>query len=264
MSRERVQKLLAHAGVDSRRACEDLIAQGRVTVDGEVATLGDKADPATAEVRVDGARVNVDPALVHLVLNKPRDVITTLDDPHGRRTVADLVDVDQRVFPVGRLDRDSEGLVLMTNDGDLAHELMHPSYEVPRTYVALVPGAVRDAALHRLRDGVDLEDGPARPTSARVLEDDRQRALLEIVMTEGRKHEVRRMCDAVGLPVQRLARVAYGGVELGDLRQGSWRHLTQREVGLLHAAVGRGEPPTTERSSRAERRARQSGGGGRP
>lgn len=257
MSRERLQKLLAHAGVASRRASEELIAAGRVTVDGEVATLGDKADPGTAEIRVDGTRVNVDPDLVYVMLNKPRGVITTLDDPHDRRTVADLVGLDQRIFPVGRLDRDSEGLVLLTNDGDLAHELMHPSYEVPRTYVALVPGGVRDAALDRLRGGVELEDGPARPRSVRVLGDDRQRALLEVVMTEGRKHEVRRLCGAVGLPVERLARVAYDGVELGELRQGSWRHLTQREVGALYAAVGRGGPPDRERSAYAERRARQ-------
>lgn len=264
MTRERLQKLLARAGLGSRRSCEEMVASGRVTVDGRMATLGDQADPATADIRVDGARVDVDPDRVYLMLNKPRDVVTTLDDPHGRTTVADLVDVDERVFPVGRLDRDTEGLVLLTNDGDLAHELMHPSYEVPRTYVALVPGAVSDGTVARLREGVQLEDGLARPRSARVLRDDRQRALLEVVMTEGRKHEVRRLADAVGLPVERLARVAYDGVELGELGQGSWRPLTQREIGNLFAAVGRGEPSQVERSSLSDRRARGQPGGDRP
>ncbi len=262
MSEERLQKILAHAGIGSRRDCEELIRQGRVSVDGRTATLGDKADPAETDLRVDGARVNTDPERVYLMLNKPRGVVTTMDDPHGEATVADLVaDLDRRVFPVGRLDRDTEGLLLMTNDGDLAHELTHPSFEVTRTYVALVPGAVRDDNLGRLREGAELEDGFARPVSARVLQDDRQRALLEVVMAEGRKHEVRRLCDACGLPVERLARVGDVGVELGELGQGSWRFLTQREIGLLFAAVGRSEEPSTRSGDPGERRARQAAGG---
>lgn len=257
MSEDRLQKILSHAGVASRRAAEELITEGRVTVDGEIATIGDKADPTAADIRVDGQRVNTDPERVYVMLNKPRGVVTTLDDPEGRPTVADLLNLDVRVFPVGRLDMDTEGLLLLTNDGDLAHALMHPSYEVERTYVALVDGAVRRDQMHRLRDGVDLGDGRASPVSARILEDDRRRALVEVVMTEGRNREVRRMLDAVGLPVERLARVAYDGVELGEIGQGNWRFLTQREIGRLHAAVGEGEPDRTRSSDRGEREARR-------
>lgn len=234
---ERLQKAMAAAGVGSRRSCEDLIAAGRVTVDGRVVRLGARVDPARQEVRVDGERINLDPTLRYLMLNKPRGVVTTADDPSGRPTVLDLVDVTERVFPVGRLDMDSEGLLLLTNDGDLAHALTHPSFGVPRTYLALVPGPVRRPHLERLRAGVELADGLARPREVEVLDTARSRALVRIVLTEGRTHEVRRLFDAVGLRVERLARVAYDGVELGDLRQGSWRPLDQGEVGRLHAAV---------------------------
>ena len=238
MARERLQKVMAAAGVASRRASEELIAEGRVTVNGEVAELGCKVDPVHDEVAVDGERINIDPARVYVMLNKPRGVVTTADDPEGRPAVVDLINLPQRLFPVGRLDMDTEGLLLLTNDGELAHALMHPSYEVERTYVALVPGPVRRKVLARLREGVELEDGVARPRRVRVLEEERGKALLEIVMTEGRKREVRRMLGHVGLTVERLARVAYGGVELGDLRQGKWRFLSQAEIGRLHAVVG--------------------------
>lgn len=259
--RERLQKAMAAAGVASRRASEELIAEGRVTVNGEVAELGCKVDPTTDDIRVDGERINADPERVYVMLNKPQGVVTTADDPEGRPTVVDLVNLPMRLFPVGRLDLDTEGLLLLTNDGDLTHDLLHPSRQVARTYVALVPGPLKGSALQQLRDGVELEDGTARPRSVEVIEEQRNKALVQLVMTEGRKREVRRMFAAVGHPVERLARVAFGGVELGELRQGNWRFLTQQEVGRLHAAVeGRRGAPRNQRTTREERRNRDAGG----
>jgi 23S rRNA pseudouridine2605 synthase len=243
VAEERLQKVLAAAGVASRRNCEQLIAEGRVTVNGEIAHLGDKIDPATDVVHLDGERINVDPRRLYVLLNKPRGVVTTADDPQGRPTVVDLVNLPQRLFPVGRLDQDTEGLLLLTNDGELAHALTHPSFEVERIYVALVPGPVRKNVLAAIRAGIELEDGLAKPKRARVLEEERSKALLEIVMTEGRKREVRRMLGAHGLTVERLARVSFGGLDLGDLRQGKWRFLTPPEVSALHAAVAGGAKP---------------------
>lgn len=238
MAAERLQKVMAAAGVASRRASEALIVEGRVTVNGEVAQLGQKVDAACDQVLVDGERINIDPDRVYVLLNKPRGVVTTADDPEGRPAVVDLVNLPQRLFPVGRLDKDTEGLLLLTNDGELAHALMHPSFEVERTYVALVPGPVRKKVLAELKAGIALDDGLAKPRRVRVLEEERNQALLEVVMTEGRKREVRRMLGQVGLKVERLARVAYGGVELGDLRQGKWRFLTPQEIARLYAATG--------------------------
>ncbi len=243
MAEERIQKVMAAAGVASRRACEQLIVEGRVTVNGEVASLGDKVDPTSDVLHLDGERIVVDPKLVYVLLNKPRGVVTTADDPQGRPTVVDLVNLPQRLFPVGRLDQDTEGLLLLTNDGALAHALTHPSYEVERVYIALVPAPVRKKVLAELRAGIELEDGVARPKRLQLLEEERSKALLEIVMTEGRKREVRRMLVAHGLTVERLARVAFGGVQLGELRQGKWRFLTGAEIATLHAAVGGGAPP---------------------
>jgi 23S rRNA pseudouridine2605 synthase len=256
VAEERLQKVMAAAGIASRRACEELIAQGRVTVNGELAELGTKVDAATDEVHLDGERINVNPDLVYVLLNKPRGVVTTASDPEGRPTVVELVHLPQRLFPVGRLDQDTEGLLLLTNDGALAHALTHPSYEVERVYVALVPGPVRKKTLAELRAGVELEDGLARPVRARVLEEERSKALVEVVMAEGRKREVRRLFGAVGLTVERLARVAYGGVELGDLRQGKWRFLSQAEIATLHAAVAGGSRP---RSTGGPRRSGRGG-----
>ena len=245
MAEERVQKVLAAAGIASRRECEELIDDGRVTVNGMVVQLGAKCDQTSDVIEVDGERVNTDPDKLYVLLNKPRGVVTTADDPQGRPTVVDLVNLPQRLYPVGRLDQDTEGLLLLTNDGELTHQLLHPSFEVERTYLALVPGPVRKKALAQLREGIELEDGIARARRARVLEEERGRALVELVMTEGRKREVRRMFGALGLTVERLARVAYAGVELGELRQGKWRFLTQSEIGKLHAAT----KATTPRSS---------------
>jgi 23S rRNA pseudouridine2605 synthase len=242
---DRLQKVLAAAGVASRRASEDLIVAGRVTVNGVRASIGDKVDPAVDIVEVDGERVKVDPTLVYVLLNKPQGVVTTTSDPEGRPTVIELVNLDERLYPIGRLDQDTEGLVILTNDGNLVHHLLHPSFEVERVYLALVPGPVRREPLRRLTDGVELEDGIARARRVREVESSRGRALLEIVMTEGRKREVRRMLAEVGLPVERLARVAFGGVELGDLRQGRWRFLNNTEISRLYAAsgtAGRKEP----------------------
>ena len=235
---DRLHKVMAAAGVASRRASEVLISEGRVTVNGEVASLGDRVDAATDVVEVDGERVIVDTTLRYLMLNKPRGVLSTTQDPQGRPTVMDLVNLDERLYPVGRLDQDTEGLLLLTNDGELANRLLHPSFEVERTYLALVPGPLRRDVLRRLSEGVELDDGLARPRRVRVVEEHHGKALVELVMTEGRKREVRRMLAAVGAPVERLARVAFGGVELGDLRQGKWRFLDRPEIAGLHAVTG--------------------------
>lgn len=244
---ERLQKVLAAAGFGSRRYCDELIAQGRVTVNGAVAELGQRIDPEAVEVHVDGERVNVNPKLVYIVLNKPQGVVTTADDPQGRATVFDLVDVPQRLFPVGRLDMDTEGLLLLTNDGRLAHALMHPSFEVERRYVAQVNGRPTRLQLRSLRDGVELEDGFARPRLLRVIGEGHGKSLVEVVMIEGRKREVRRLLQAVGLPVERLARTAYDGVELGDLRQGKWRPLKSEEVASLYRVLEGDSPRRAER-----------------
>ena len=253
---ERLQKVMAAAGIASRRASEVLISAGRVTINGRVAVLGDRVDPDTDVVEVDGDRVIVDTTLHYLMLNKPRGVVSTTHDPEGRPTVMDLINLEERLYPVGRLDQDTEGLLLLTNDGELANRLLHPSFEVERTYLALVPGPVRRETLRRLTDGVELDDGLARPRRVRVAEEHRGKALLEVVMTEGRKREVRRMLAAVGAPVERLARVAFGGVELGDLRQGKWRFLDRPEIARLHAAAGSSTPPAARGSDEDARSAR--------
>jgi 23S rRNA pseudouridine2605 synthase len=235
----RLQKVLAAAGIGSRRACEDLIAAGRVSVDGRtVDRLGIRIDPQTAVVHVDGARINVRADLVYLALNKPRDVLSAMTDDRGRRTVGDLVaDRDERLFHVGRLDSDSEGLLLLTNDGELAHRLMHPSFGVAKTYLATVPAPVARDVGRRLRAGVELDDGPARVDSFRVVQTSGDRAIVEVVLHEGRKHIVRRLLDAVGHPVQRLVRATIGPVRLGGLRAGAVRELSRDELAELHRLV---------------------------
>jgi 23S rRNA pseudouridine2605 synthase len=250
---ERLQKVMAAAGIASRRASELLISAGRVTINGVVATLGDRVDVAEDVVEVDGERIIVDTTMRYLILNKPQGVVSTTSDPEGRPTVMDLVNLDERLYPVGRLDQDTEGLLFLTNDGELANRLLHPSYGVERTYLALVPGPVRREVMRNLTAGVELDDGPARPKRVRVVEEHRGKALIEVVMTEGRKREVRRMMAAVGLPVERLARVAFGGVELGDLRQGKWRFLDRPEIARLHAAVGSAVPAPTVDDAETDR-----------
>jgi 23S rRNA pseudouridine2605 synthase len=237
---QRLQKVLAAAGVGSRRACEELIAAGRVTVDGRRAQLGDKVDGAQAEIYVDGERVVTNTSLVYLAFNKPRGVVSTMADERGRVAIADYVGtVPQRVYHVGRLDADSEGLLLLTNDGDLAHRLSHPSHEVAKTYLAEVAGPVPSGVRRRLLDGVELEDGPAFADAFRVVDSFGRTALVEITLHEGRKHIVRRMLDEVGHPVSRLIRTAVGPVKLGDLRTGRWRRLTPTEVAALFKTAQR-------------------------
>lgn len=242
---ERVQKVLAAAGIGSRRSCEELIAAGRVTVDGTVVGLGAKAVATRQVITVDGERVHTNPLLVYYLLNKPAGYVTTVTDPLGRPTVMDLVPPNPRVYPVGRLDRDTEGLLVLTNDGELANRLAHPRWEVEKTYVAQIRGTVKRFALRALTEGVELEDGLARARSVRELGSAQDRTLLEIVLAEGRKREVRRMLAAAGLPLERLARVRVGPLPLGDIGQGKLRPLTSAEVRDLYTAVGlRGPAPT--------------------
>jgi 23S rRNA pseudouridine2605 synthase len=231
---ERVQKLLARAGLGSRRACEDLVRAGRVRIDGVVATLGDRADPDTQQVLVDDVPLAVRPDLVYYLLNKPPGVVTTASDPQGRPTVVQLVPEEPRVFPVGRLDADTEGLLVMTNDGDLAQLLAHPRHGVDKTYVAEVSGEPNDAALRRLRSGVELDDGPTAPAKVRLTARTAGRAAIELTIHEGRKRQVRRMCAAVGLPVQRLVRTKIGPLADARLAPGAWRAITPREVRALY------------------------------
>jgi 23S rRNA pseudouridine2605 synthase len=235
---ERLQKVLAAAGVGSRRASEELIARGKVLVDGRIARLGDKVDPATAEIYVNGERVVADTRLVYLAMNKPRGVMSTMADEKGRDAIADyLGTMEQRVYHVGRLDADSEGLLLLTNDGTLAHRLTHPSFGVPKTYLAEVAGPVPKGVGRRLLAGVELEDGPAKADSFKIVDTLGRTAQVEITLHEGRKHVVRRLLYEVGHPVSRLIRTAIGPIRLGDLKVGRTRRLSNPEVAALFRAA---------------------------
>ncbi len=231
---ERLQKVLAAAGYGSRRVCEELIADGRVTVNGAVAVLGRRVEPASDRIEVDGHPAPTRPGLVHYLLNKPRGVVSTAKDTHGRPTVVDLVPAEPRVFPVGRLDADTEGLLVLTNDGDLAHLLTHPSRGVEKEYLAHVAnGALSAGALRRLRDGVELDDGVTAPAQVSQPEP----GVLRITIHEGRNRQVRRMCEAVGHPVQRLVRVRVGALADRRLKPGAWRPLTSDEVRALYESA---------------------------
>jgi 23S rRNA pseudouridine2605 synthase len=238
-SGERLQKVLARAGFGSRRAGEQLIAEGRVAVDGTRAVLGQRVDLAQSRVTVDGVPVVIDTGIVHWLLNKPAGHVTTASDPQGRSTVLELVPSHPRVFPVGRLDRDTEGLLILTNDGDLAQLLTHPSHGVEKEYLAEVDGIPTPGELRRLREGVDLDDGPTRPAQVRVVQEasDRTSTLVAIVVKEGRKRMVRRMCSAVGHPVRRLVRTRIGPLRDAKLAPSAWRELTATEVRALYAAA---------------------------
>jgi 23S rRNA pseudouridine2605 synthase len=231
---QRLQKVLARVGLGSRRACEELIADGRVVVNGEKAILGQRVDPARDRVELDGVLLPLLPGLVHYVLNKPVGVLTTADDPHGRPTVVALVPNDPRVFPVGRLDADSEGLLILTNDGDLAQRLTHPSFGVEKEYLAEVEGVPSAGALRSLRQGVELEDGVTAPAAVGVVGP----GVLRIVIHEGRNRQIRRMAEAVGHPVKRLVRTRVGSLTERGLAPGEWRPLTLTEVRDLAAAAG--------------------------
>lgn len=239
MAEERVQRALARAGFGSRRACEELILKGRVTVDGRAVTLGDKVDPAVNEVQVDGVTVNLDPNVRYYAFNKPIDVVTTMHDPQGRLDLQPFLPAEgPRVFPVGRLDRDSEGLLILTNDGELANRLMHPSFGIEKEYLAEVQGTPTPKHLSRLRGGLELDDGPAKAASARIVDISRGRGSIRLVMTEGRKREVRRMLAEVGLPVTRLVRLRVGPVTLGGLAPGAVRELEHDEILALRSSSG--------------------------
>ncbi|SHN47871.1 pseudouridine synthase [Cryptosporangium aurantiacum] len=237
---DRLQKVLAAAGVGSRRACEELIEEGRVSVDGEVVRVqGKRVDPLTAVIHVDGQRVIVDDRMVYLAFNKPKGVLSAMTDDKGRPTVGDYVaDRDTRVFHVGRLDAESEGLLLLTNDGALSHRLTHPSYGVLKTYLAEVPGPMQSDVRKRLLEGVDLEDGLVKVDKFRVVDNLPGKLLVEVVIHEGRKHVVRRLLEEVGHPVSRLVRTSIGAVQLASLKPGKFRHLNREEIGRLHSEVG--------------------------
>jgi 23S rRNA pseudouridine2605 synthase len=240
----RLQKLLAQSGVASRRRCEELMLAGLVEVDGEVVTrLGTKVDPRTALIRVEGKRLPPASPHVYLVLNKPRGVVSTMSDPEGRTTLQELVaGRPERLFHVGRLDTDTSGLILLTNDGDFAHRMAHPSYEVDKTYVAEVEGEISRATLIRLREGVTLEDGPVTVSKAKLVSHGRGgaqgRSIVELVIHEGRNRIVRRLLDHVGHPVRRLSRTRFGPVRLGNLAIGELRPLTGEELGALLDSAG--------------------------
>ncbi len=245
---ERLQKVLARVGLGSRRACETLIEAGRVEVNGEVAVLGRRVDPERDHVTLDGVTIPVRPGLVYYLLNKPAKVVTTASDPEGRPTVVDLVPAEPRVFPVGRLDWDTEGLLLLTNDGDLAHGLTHPGGGVPKTYLAEVAGVPGRPALRRLRDGVDLEDGRTAPARVRVAQATPTGAALELTIHEGRNRQIRRMCEAVGHPVRRLVRTRIGPLVEHRLPPGEWRPLKPEEIRALYAAIrlNKGDAPDSD------------------
>ncbi len=239
----RLQKVLSQAGIASRRVAEKMITDGRVEVDGQVVTeLGTRVDPDVSVVRVDGARVILDDSLVYLALNKPRGMQSTMSDDRGRPCIGDLVEHrvrgNKKLFHVGRLDADTEGLILLTNDGELAHRLMHPSYQVPKTYVATVGGSVPRGLGKKLRAGVELDDGPAAVDDFAVVDTVPGKTLVRVTLHEGRNRIVRRLLAAVGFPVQALVRTDIGAVSLGQQRPGSIRALGRNEIGDLYRAVG--------------------------
>ena len=235
----RLQKVLAAAGLASRRACEIMISEGRVEVNSKIVTeQGLRVDPEHDVIRVDGSRIPPPRRHLYLVLNKPRGVVSTMDDPEGRRNLNDLLEgkrpgKQNRLFHVGRLDTETDGLIILTNDGDFAHKLAHPSYEVPKTYLAEVTGRVHPATVKRLRDGIMLDDGPVKPSSVKLVSTAEDRSLVNLTLHEGRNHIVRRTMEAVGHPVRKLSRTGIGPVRLGNLKSGDLRDLTRDELGGL-------------------------------
>ena len=244
---ERVQKALARAGFGSRRACEVLIEAGRVTVDGEIVRLGDRIDRERQVLRVDGVLVATRADLVHYVVNKPIGIVSTAHDPEGRRTVVELVPAEPRVHPVGRLDADSEGLLILTNDGDLTHLLTHPRHGVEKAYLVEVEGRPSPAALRTLRTGVMLDDGVTAPARVSLVQAGERVSAVEVTIHEGRNRQVRRMLAAVGHPVRRLVRTRIGPLRVPELAPGEWRVLRPDEVHrLAGAATAPGEPEPPE------------------
>ena len=238
---ERLQKIIARAGVASRRTAETMILEGRVSVNGVVVTeLGSKADTEKDEIRVDGKAITTDVTKVYLVLNKPAGFVTTLSDPEGRPTVVDLLQgVTERVYPVGRLDYDSEGLLLLTNDGEFALRVQHPRYGIPRTYLVKVRGVLKQGEVKKIQDGVMLEDGLFTPLDVKVEKQNPLSTWLRMTIADGRNRVIRRLFDVLGHPVARLVRVSIGGVELGGLKEREYRHLKKREIEHLLRYVSR-------------------------
>ncbi|MBD5130665.1 MAG: rRNA pseudouridine synthase [Ruminococcaceae bacterium] len=251
MEKVRIQKIIAESGYCSRRKAEELISRGAVTVNGRPCSLGDKAD-ARDVIKIHGETIGAAPAEKrYIMLNKPRGYITTMSDEQGRKIAADLLEgVEERVVPVGRLDRNSEGLLLFTNDGAFANEITHPSKHVSKTYRVTIDGRVSEEQLMRLSTGVELDDGKVTlPCTVDVLVEEPERTVLRIVIKQGLNRQIRRMCTAVGLNVGRLRRVAVGGVKLGMLKPGEWRDLTKEELRILRAAIGK-SAKKTERGRR--------------
>ncbi len=248
----RLQKVLAAAGIASRRASEIMIDEGRVEVNGKIIlNQGVRIDPDRDVVRVDGERIPPPRRHVYVVLNKPRGVVSTMDDPEGRRTLEEfLLGRRERLFHVGRLDTDTEGLLILTNDGDFAHRLAHPSFEVPKTYLVEVDGVVERGTITTLRRGIRLEDGPVTPDAIRLVSTARMRSMVSITLHEGRNRIVRRMMEHVGHPVRRLSRVSIGPVRLGDLKSGALRDLTGPELGGLLDLLGEDGPEEQGRGAR--------------
>ncbi|MBJ68892.1 MAG: MFS transporter [Acidimicrobiaceae bacterium] len=230
---EKLQKVLARFGIASRRVAEVMISEGRVRVNNEVATIGQRVDSSRDEVEVDGIRVSVKPDLVYYLLYKPIDVVSTASDPQGRKTVMDFIPANPRVFPVGRLDRESEGLLLLTNDGEMTYRLTHPSFGIPKEYFVTISGKISRSTLRTLREGVDLEDGRTAPAKVSQVE----KGLLRIVIHEGRNRQIRRMCAEVGHPVHRLIRTRIGPISDRQLPPGTFRELTMKEIRSLESAV---------------------------
>jgi pseudouridine synthase len=247
---ERLQKILAHAGVASRRKSEELILQGRVTVNGKVVTeLGTKAVPSHDEIRVDGRRIDTGASRVYIVLNKPPGILSAVQDPRGRKSLGDLVTLPKRMYPVGRLDSSSAGLILLTDDGELANLLTHPRYKHEKEYRVLVNGRLSEETLNAWRRGVILDEKPTAPTQVDVLSMQKDATLLRVIMREGRKRQIRRVAALLGHPVRELQRVRLGPLQLGSLKEGQWRYLTAREIGRLESIKRQ-----ASRSSRQKKR----------
>jgi 23S rRNA pseudouridine2605 synthase len=236
---ERIQKIIAQMGIASRRKAEEIIAEGRVTVNGKIALIGEKADASKDHIKVDGKLLIRREPKVYLMFNKPKNVVTSLADPQGRPTIKDyLKGIRYRVFPVGRLDFDSEGLLFLTNDGDFTNAVLHPSRKIPKTYMVKVKGIIDDNKINKLRQGVRLEDGRTLPAKVKFARQSENNSWIEIAITEGKKRQVRRMVEAVGHPALKLRRVSINGVRLSGLKIGEHRSLTERELQELKKEIG--------------------------
>jgi len=235
----RLQKVLAEIGLASRRQAEEMIRQGRVTINGRAARIGEKVDPSRDHIKVDGRRVALPSEKLYLLLHKPKNTVTTLEDPEGRPTVLSLVKEKRaRLFPVGRLDYDAEGFLLLTNDGDLAHRLSHPSFRIPRTYRVKVKGKPSPEEIRKLSRGISLEDGPTAPCRITFLRETRENAWMEMTLREGRNRQVKRMWEKMGYPVLKLKRVSFAGLALGNLQPGEYRALGPKELEKIRRMTG--------------------------